>query len=143
MPTNPDETVPVPQGEPTVPEEQAVLPALRVLVVDDNVDYAEGIAMLFRSAGYLVEVVHDGPEALLAAAEFHPDVVVLDICLPGMDGYEVARRFRQDPGLDGMRVVGVSGYRQEAEGPRSRRARFDDYLMKPVLLERLEASLRP
>jgi CheY-like chemotaxis protein len=114
-----------------------------VLVVDDNVDYAEGIAMLLRSAGYLVEVVHDGPEALLAAAEFRPDVVVLDICLPGMDGYEVARRFRQDPGLDGMRVVGVSGYRQEAEGPRSRRARFDDYLLKPLLIATLEASLRP
>jgi two-component system, chemotaxis family, CheB/CheR fusion protein len=90
-----------------------------------------------------VEVVHTGPEALLAAAEFHPDVVVLDIGLPGMDGYEVARRMRLDPDLDGLRVVGVSGYRQEVEGPRTLGARLDDYLLKPLLMPRLEASLRP
>jgi PAS domain S-box-containing protein len=117
--------------------------ALRVLVVDDNVDYAEGVAVLLQSSGYEVEVVHTGPDALLAAVVFRPDVVVLDVGLPGMDGYEVARRMRQDPGLEGLRVLGVSGYRPEPEGPRSRGARFDDYLMKPVLLAKLEASLRP
>jgi CheY-like chemotaxis protein/two-component sensor histidine kinase len=122
---------------------EPALPALRVLVVDDNVDYADGIALLLQNSGYEVEVVHTGPEALLAATEFRPDVVVLDIGLPGMDGYEVARRMRLDPDLDGMRVVGVSGYRQEAEGPRSVGARFDDYLLKPLVLARLEASLRP
>jgi CheY-like chemotaxis protein len=60
-----------------------------------------------------------------------------------MDGYEVARQIRQDPDLDGMRVVGLSGYRQEPEGPRTLGARFDDYLLKPLLIEKLEASLRP
>jgi PAS domain S-box-containing protein len=132
------------QGNPS-PEGDAepVLPALRVLVVDDNVDYAHGIELLLQHAGYEVEVVHTGPEALLAATEFRPDVVVLDIGLPGMDGYEVARRIHQDPKLEGMRVVGVSGYRQEAESPRSQGARFDDYLLKPLLMARLEASLRP
>jgi two-component system, chemotaxis family, CheB/CheR fusion protein len=119
------------------------LPALRVLVADDNVDYADGVALLLRRSGYEVEVAYSGPEALLAAAESRPDVVVLDIGLPGMDGYEVARRMRLDPGLDGLRVVGVSGYRREEEGPRTLGARFDDYLMKPLLMERLEASLRP
>ena len=116
---------------------------LRVLVVDDNVDYAEGVAMLLQSSGYRVEVAHSGPEALVVVGEFRPDVVVLDIGLPGMDGYEVARRIREEPTLDGLRIVGVSGYRQEAEGSGSSHARFDSYLLKPVLLERLEASLRP
>ena len=127
-----------PRGDP-----EPALPALRVLVVDDNVDYADGIALLLQDSGYQVEVVHTGPEALLAVAESRPDVVVLDIGLPGMDGYEVARRMRLDPDLDGLRVVGVSGYRQESEGPRTLGARFDDYLLKPSLMARLEASLRP
>ena len=113
------------QGDPAPGGDgEAALPALRVLVVDDNVDYAEGIALLLRTSGYQVEVVHTGPEALLAVSEFHPDVVVLDIGLPGMDGYEVARRMRQEPDLEGLRVVGVSGYRQEEEGPRSARGPF-------------------
>jgi two-component system CheB/CheR fusion protein len=68
--------------------------------------------------------------------------VVLDIGLPGMDGYELAHRIREIPDCRSTRVVGVSGYRQEPEGPRSQRARFDAYLMKPVILEQLEASLR-
>lgn len=117
--------------------------ALRVLVVDDNVDYADGVAMLLRAAGYEVEVVHTGPEALRSVVDFRPDVVVLDIGLPGMDGYEVARQIRSNPALEGVRVVGVSGYRQEPEGPLTLAARFDEYLMKPVVLAKLEASLRP
>jgi PAS domain S-box-containing protein len=131
------------QGDPSPGgDAEPAQPVLRVLVVDDNVDYADGVALLLQSSGYAVEVVHTGAEALLAAAEFRPDVVVLDIGLPGMDGYEVARRIRQNPVLDGLRVVGVSGYRQEPDGPLSRAARFDGYLMKPVLLAKLEASLR-
>jgi PAS domain S-box-containing protein len=132
------------QGDP-VPgtDVEPASPALRVLVVDDNVDYAIGISLLLRAAGFQVEVVHTGPEALQVAADFRPDVVVLDIGLPGMDGYEVARRIRQDPDLGEVRVVGVSGYRQEPEGPRSRAARFDDYLLKPLRMATLEASLRP
>ena len=102
-----------------------------------------GPALLLRASSYQVEVVHDGLDALRAAVDFQPDVVVLDIGLPGMDGYEVARRIRENPDLDGLRVVGVSGYRQEPEGKRSRDARFDCYLLKPVLLERLESCLRP
>jgi PAS domain S-box-containing protein len=131
------------EGEPSPGEPAAPGPrALRVLVVDDNVDYADGVAVLLRASGYLVEVVHTGPKALLAAVEFRPDVVVLDVGLPGMDGYEVAMRIRRDPVLEGVRVVGMSGYPPDPEGPRAREACFDEYLMKPVLLARLEASLR-
>ena len=118
-------------------------PEFRVLVVDDNVDYADGIAVLLRASGYHVNVVHSGVEALRAVSASRPDVVVLDIGLPEMDGYEVAGRMRQDPALQGLRVVGVSGYRQEPEGTLTRLARFDGYLMKPVLLATLEASFRP
>jgi CheY-like chemotaxis protein len=70
-------------------------------------------------------------------------VVVLDIGMPGMDGYEVARQIRQNPVLEGLRVVGVSGYRQELDSRLNREAKFDGYLMKPVVLAKLEASLRP
>jgi PAS domain S-box-containing protein len=118
-------------------------PPTRVLVVDDNVDYALGIALLLRASGYEVEVVHNGPDALRAAIDSRPDVVVLDIGLPGMDGYEVARRIRQEPRLDGMRVVAVSGYRQDRAKSNSERARFDHYLLKPVLIEDLKAHLLP
>ena len=79
-------------------------------------------------------MVHTGPEAVLAVAECRPNVVVLDIGLPGMDGYEVARRTRQDPKLEGMWLVGVSGYRQEPDGPLRLGARFDDYLLKLLLI---------
>jgi PAS domain S-box-containing protein len=116
--------------------------ALRVLVVDDNVDYAEGIATLLEYSGYEVKVVHNGPDALQMAVNFHPDAVVLDIGLPGMDGYEVARRLRLDPLLKTVRVIGVSGYRQEIDSPRTQGATFDSFLLKPVLLETLETSLR-
>ncbi len=115
---------------------------MRVLVVDDNVDYADSVATLLRASGHDVEVVHSGREALAALVDFHPDVAVLDIEMPGMDGYEVARRIRQDPDLQELRVVGLSGYRQVTEGPLARGARFDDFLVKPVLFERLESSLR-
>ena len=117
--------------------------ALRVLVVDDNVDFVDGVATLLRATGHEVETAHSGRAALEATVEFHPDVAVLDIEMPGMDGYEVARRMRQDPTLRGMRVVGLSGYKQITAGPLAQGARFDDFLLKPVRFERLEASLRP
>jgi PAS domain S-box-containing protein len=120
-----------------------IAPAMRILIVDDNIDYAQGIALLLLSAGYVVEVAHDGPQALQSLPYFRPDVVVLDVGLPTMDGYEVARRIREAPGHESTRIVGVSGYRQEPDGPRGQAARFDAYLMKPIILEQLEASLKP
>jgi PAS domain S-box-containing protein len=115
---------------------------LRVLVVDDNVDYAEGVATLLRAAGHTVEVAYSGRDALISTSGARPDVVILDIGMPGMDGYEVARRLREEPGSGEMRVVGLSGYKQAEEGPLTRGARFDEFFLKPVLFEQLEASLR-
>jgi CheY-like chemotaxis protein len=144
MLANADETIPLPQESGAFPDgPAAVMPVKRVLLVDDNVDYVEGVALLLQISGYEVEVAHSGQEALRSALECRPDVVLLDIGMPEMDGYEVARRMREEPLLDGLRVVGVSGYMPQLDGRLSRAAHFDAYLMKPLLLPELVASLTP
>jgi CheY-like chemotaxis protein len=101
-------------------------------VVDDNVDGADSLAVLLRLSGHAVRVCHDGPAALALADEFVPDLVLLDIGLPGMDGYEVARRLRARPGLDRVLLVALTGYGQEEDVRRSRQAGFDHHLVKPA-----------
>ena len=103
-----------------------------MLVVDDNADGAESLVMLLRLGGHAVHVCHDGPAALALAGEFRPDLVLLDIGLPGMDGYEVARRLKALPGLDKVPLVALSGYGQEEDVRRSRQAGFDRHLVKPA-----------
>ena len=91
-------------------------PRRRILVVDDNVDAAVSLArLLARLYGQEVRVAHDGPEALAVAGEFRPEVVLLDIGLPGMDGYEVARRLRERPEFEGTLLVALTGWGQEAD----------------------------
>jgi PAS domain S-box-containing protein len=114
---------------------------LRVLVVDDNVDAAESVAMLLRLWHHEVRLAHTGPEALQLAAEYLPDVVLLDIGLPGMDGYEVARRLREQPSLEGTVLVAVTGYGQEDDRRRSEEAGFDQHLTKPVEPSKLQTLL--
>jgi signal transduction histidine kinase/DNA-binding response OmpR family regulator len=113
----------------------------RVLVVDDNRDGADSLGMILRLSGYDVRLAHDGPEALAAAASFRPQVVVLDIGLPGMDGYEVARRLRADsPARDAV-LVAVTGYGRSEDRARSRESGFDHHLVKPVDLDALARVL--
>ena len=118
--------------------------ARRVLVVDDNVPAAESLAMLVRLSGHEARVVHDGTAALALAPEFRPDVVLLDIGLPGMDGYEVARRLRSVPGTPpSLLLIAVTGYGREDDRLRSRDAGIDHHLVKPVdfaVLEGLVAA---
>ena len=114
---------------------------LRVLVVDDNVDAAESLAMLLRVEGHEVEAVHDGPSALAAARRFRPQVVLLDLGLPGMDGHEVARRLRQEPDLGPLRLVALTGYGQDDDRRRSQAAGFDAHLVKPASPEALQQVL--
>jgi len=102
----------------------------RLLVVDDNVDAAETIAKLLRLAGYDAECVYDGPSALEAVERRRPDVVVLDIGLPGMDGYEVARRLRAR--FRRLPLIAVTGYGQDSDRSRSLQAGFDHHFTKPV-----------
>jgi len=104
----------------------------RVLVVDDNVDAASTLELLLRSLGHETRVVHDGHHALRAAAEFRPDAVLLDIGLPGLDGYEVARRLGALKKERPFRIVAITGWGQEMDRIRSREAGFDVHLLKPV-----------
>ena len=104
----------------------------RVLVVDDNVDGAESLAMLLQLFGHATRTVHTGPEALSAVRDFLPDVVFLDIGLPGMNGYEVAQRLRQDAQLRTPMLVALTGWGSEDDRKRAREAGFDGHLTKPV-----------
>jgi PAS domain S-box-containing protein len=106
--------------------------AKRILVVDDNVDAADTLALLLKSLGHETCVVHDGLQALRMAVEFRPDVVLLDIGMPGLDGYEVARRLRALKRERPLRIIAVTGWGQEADRTRSREAGFDVHLVKPV-----------
>jgi len=113
----------------------ARLPTLggrRVLVVDDNLDTAESSSLLLEIEGYDVRVAHNGPKAIEIARVFAPDIVLLDIGLPGMDGYAVARALRAAPELARCRLIAVSGYGQAEDRHRSREAGFDRHLVKPV-----------
>jgi CheY-like chemotaxis protein len=104
----------------------------RVLVVDDNVDAAESLAMVLRLSGHEVRTAYDGPAALAEARAVTPDVVLLDIGLPGMDGFDVARQIREDQGLSHLRIVAVTGYGQDEDRRRTQEAGFDFHLTKPV-----------
>ena len=103
-----------------------------VLVVDDNIDSADIMARLLRMSGHDVRTAYSGPAALETAATFVPDVVFLDIGLPGISGYEVARRLRQNPRLKTVKLVAMTGYGNEADRQLAKEAGFDKHLVKPV-----------
>jgi CheY-like chemotaxis protein len=113
----------------------------RVLIVDDNADCALGFAEVIRLLGHEVEVAFDGPRALLLAARFKPTIALVDIGLPVMDGYEVARRLRAKAGADPLRLVAVTGYGEDANRAMSLEAGFDLHTVKPVELEGLRSLL--
>ncbi len=118
---------PTTRHQPVEPER---LP-LRVLLVDDNVDAAEMLGMVLLAAGYEVLTTHDGPSTLVAVLDYCPDVVLLDIGLPGMSGYEVAEKLRQQVGFQNMVLVAMTGYGQASDRLRSQEAGFDHHLVKP------------
>jgi two-component system CheB/CheR fusion protein len=137
-------TMPVEEGPPRTSgvRRDSGLVRRRILVVDDNVDAANSLAKyLTRLHGQDVRVAHDGPSALNEAEEFRPEVVVLDIGMPGMDGYEVARQLRSRPETQGASLVAMTGWGQEGDLRRSREAGFDRHLVKPVDPEDLLALL--
>jgi len=103
----------------------------RVLVVDDNTDSAEMMGTLLEMYGHTVRIAHDGESALALAREFSPDAALLDIGLPGLNGYELARRFRQDEGTRRMRLIALTGWGQEGDRIRATDAGFDAHLTKP------------
>ena len=115
----------------------------RILVVDDNQDAAELLAESLQALGYVTRVANDGPSALDAASAFHPHIGLLDIGLPVMDGYELARRLRDSAEGAKMRLIAVTGYGQDSDRRRAREAGFDEHLIKPVDINRLAALLDP
>ncbi len=119
-----------PAGGPAEPSPTA--PAVwRVLVVDDNVDAADTLAMLFDLSGHVTRTAHDGVQALVVAQELQPDVALLDIGLPLLDGLEVARRLRQQPVGQRMVLVALTGWDEAADRLAAKAAGFDAHLVKP------------
>jgi CheY-like chemotaxis protein len=114
---------------------------LRVLIVDDNEDAADSLGVLLRYVGAETHVVHDGESALRALDDFRPDMVLLDIGMPGMDGYEVARRIRRRPEHRRVVLTALTGWGQEQDRRRSRAAGIDHHLLKPTDIVALQSLM--
>ncbi|RFP14529.1 MULTISPECIES: ATP-binding protein [unclassified Duganella] len=110
---------------------------LQVLVVDDNQDAADSLAALLEIDGFDAHAVYDGASAIAASAEHPPDLIILDLGMPGMDGYETARAIRQRPGADGILMIALTGWGQGDARRRSGEAGFDHHLVKPVELDQI------
>jgi signal transduction histidine kinase len=137
MPAGPDPTGPRPQPDAaTAPD--ATTAGTRILVVDDNLDSARGMARLLQLTGHDVRVAHDGRQALEIARDFRPRFVLLDIVLPGMDGHEVARQLRGDPRHRDAVIIAISGY-SEDDYRNPDDAGFDHHLVKPIDYDTLRA----
>ncbi|WP_255428387.1 response regulator [Ramlibacter cellulosilyticus] len=127
------------EPEPEAPQAEPGVPAgtLRILVADDNTDAAETLAILLESLGHSVRQVHDGEAAVQAAGEFDAELVLLDIGMPRVNGYDACRRIREQPGGAGRTVVAVTGWGQPQDLERSRAAGFDEHVVKPIDIDRL------
>ncbi len=114
------------------PAPETIPPALRVLIVDDHIDTAQTLALLLNRRNCKVRVTHDGPGGIIVAKEFNPHVFLLDLGLPGIDGYEIAGTLRADPRFRSALFIAISGYAQESDRARSLAAGFDHHCAKPV-----------
>jgi DNA-binding response OmpR family regulator len=113
----------------------------RVLVVDDNVDAADSLGAVLQMLGAEVRVVHDGETALASFDSYRPAIVFLDIGMPAMEGYEVARRMRRSKDAPDAKIIALTGWGQERDRQNSRAAGFDQHLVKPADLGSLQAVL--
>lgn len=136
LPDNPDFANSLPKEKSNAREERR-----RVLIVDDNRDSTETLATLIRIWNHEVETAHDGPSALAAVERFQPDVIFLDVGLPGMGGFEVAKRIRRLPEMRLVLLVALSGYSQLEDRFEAGKAGFDHYLVKPIVPEILRDFL--
>jgi PAS domain S-box-containing protein len=143
-----DQPAALPQGASPRAEMAAAAPprapakGRRILVVDDNADSADSLVMLLRLLGHEAEVARDGVEAVETALRTRPDVVLLDIGLPRLNGFEAARRIRLSPHGRGVKLIAVTGWGQDEDRDLSRSAGFDEHLVKPVDIDRLDSLLR-
>ena len=137
----PMSAAPLRSSEPTR-QAQADIVRKRIVVVDDNDDQVHSLALLLSLMGHTVSHATNGPEAIEQARDFVPDLMLIDIGMPGMDGYEVARRLRQQPETRNVRLVAQTGWGGDVDRERSREAGFDAHLVKPVTPATLEELLR-
>jgi len=133
-----EETRPAATLTASAPPEAA---SRRVLLVDDNIDFSTSLAALLRALGHEVRVAESGAEGLRAAAEFRPQFVFLDIGMPGMNGYDLARGLRRLPGGAAMVLTAVTGWGQDKDRQRAREAGIDHHLTKPVEVDSIRAIL--
>jgi CheY-like chemotaxis protein len=134
------------EPEPPALSEMPTAPArtgkrLRILVVEDNRDAADSLRLLLELYGYEATVAYSGPDGVKAAQQWQPDVVLCDIGLPGLDGYGVARRLRQNPSTAKARLIAVTGNGAENDKRRSREVGFDAHLVKPVAPDAIQGVL--
>ena len=115
--------------------------SLRVLVVDDNADTVLSFSMLLKTSGHDVRTAHDGPTAVQVALDYRPDVVLLDIGLPGLNGYEVAKQLRRQPAFQNVVLVALTGYGQDSDRQTALQAGFNHHLVKPARLAQLQEIL--
>jgi CheY-like chemotaxis protein len=114
----------------------------RIMLVDDNVDFATSLALLLQTLGHEVRVAHDASEALAIAVKFAPEFAFLDLGLPRVSGYELARQLRANPATERIVLIALSGWGQQQDRDRSREAGFALHLVKPIELQGVEAALR-
>jgi CheY-like chemotaxis protein len=113
----------------------------RILLVDDNVDFVASLAILMKHMGHEVRVAHDADQALVAVADFRPEFAFLDIGLPGVDGYELARRLKSRPETAQTVLIAVSGWGQDKDREQAEQAGFALHLVKPVASERIQSAI--
>lgn len=130
-----------PQEVPAKPTATHSERLVRVLIIDDNTDSATGLALCLEGLGYELSCAHSGKEGVMTAKSYRPDVILLDIGLPDIDGCEVARRLREDQTLMDIQLIAMTGYSGEADRNRAEKAGFNHYLVKPVELSQLLALL--
>lgn len=139
--------VTLPLADAAVPDTAQTLPprgaprSVRALIVDDNVDAAASLSLLLQLGGHITRLAHDGREALDLVREFKPDIVLLDIGLPGINGYEVARAIRRMPELGSALLVAITGWGAAEDRLQSKQAGFDEHLTKPVDISMIELIL--
>jgi len=131
---------PRPNHTATVDENRGKSPSRRILIVDDHEDIATSFALLLETMGHLVNTVFDGAAALTAAREFHPQIVFLDIGMPDIDGFEVARRLRNEH-RQNLQLIALTGYGQEKVIQKIKDTGFDHHLIKPASYEVVAALL--
>lgn len=123
------------------PSPRATPRSRRVLVIEDNADSAESLREALRWVGHEAEVAYSGPEGIQKARQFKPEIVLCDIGLPGMDGFEVARTMRADTELRSAHLVALTGYAQPEDRAKSKAAGFEQHLVKPPSMEKIEETL--